>query len=145
MLPTGRARTFIQSNNPEVDVAVSVCPVNCMHKVGFDELKEMEKARDDGDGRHDHRHMGRGQVHTPLSVAGIDSDANHKSSWYHYLKHKCYTSKSCPQRGCYDCPMYSEKGGNPYFKMKHKNAEHVRAQDLIVSGEADSYRSFCDL
>lgn len=145
MLENGRARTFSQSNNPEVDVAVSVCPVDCMHKVGFDELTEMEKARDGGDGRTDHRHMGRGQVHTPLYVAGIGSDNNHKSSWYHYLKSKCYTSKSCPKKGCYDCPMYSEKGGNPYFKMKHRKAEQIRAKDLIDSGEADKFRNYFEL
>ena len=149
MLENGRARTFTQSNNPEVNIAISVCPVDCMHKVGFDELVEMEKARDDGDGRLDHRHVqaGKHQVHrhTPLNVAGIGSDANHKSSWYHYLKQKCYTSKSCPKRGCYDCPMYSNNGENPYFKKKHSRAEHVRAQDFIESGEADPYRKCCDL
>lgn len=88
MLESGRARTFEQHNTADVPLAVSVCPVNCMHKVAFHELKEMEVARDHGDGRSDHRHLGRG--HTPLSVAGIDSDANHKSSWYHYLKNKCH-------------------------------------------------------
>ena len=89
MLESGRARTFKQRREKDVATAIDVCPVNCMHKVGFEELKEMETARDNGDGRSDHRHMGHG--HTPLSVAGIDSDANHKSSWYHYLKNKCYS------------------------------------------------------
>ena len=57
------------------------CPVNCMHFMSYDELKEMELSRDDGDGRSDHRHFGRGRRHTALHVSGIDSDANHKSSW----------------------------------------------------------------
>jgi hypothetical protein len=26
---------------------------------------------------------------TPLHVAGIDSDNNHRTSWYHTLKSKC--------------------------------------------------------
>lgn len=64
--------------------------MNCMHFMSYDELKEMELARDDGDGRSDHRHFGRGRGHTALHVSGIDSDANHKSSWYHYLKAKCH-------------------------------------------------------
>ena len=64
--------------------------MDCMHSMSFDELKEMEEARDDGDGRTDHQHFGRGRTHTALHVAGIDSDANHKSSWYHYLKWKCH-------------------------------------------------------
>jgi hypothetical protein len=66
------------------------CPVNCMHFMSYDELKEMEASRDDGDGRSDHRHFGMGRAHTPLHVSGRSSDANHKSSWYHYLKTKCH-------------------------------------------------------
>jgi hypothetical protein len=51
--------------------------------VSFDELKEMERSRDEGDG------FGGARSHVPLHVAGRDSDANSKSSWYHYLKAKC--------------------------------------------------------
>ncbi len=100
---TGRARTFYQKNTQDVENAVMVsslcfqicpgtskqlsldiilalfflfiksCPVNCMHFLSFDELKEMETSRDDGDGRTDHRHFGTGRVtHTPLHVAGLD-------------------------------------------------------------------------
>ena len=53
---TGRARAFYQSASEDVDAAVLSCPVHCMHYVSFDELKELEIARDDGDGRTDHRH-----------------------------------------------------------------------------------------
>ena len=145
MRKDGRARTYRQSNSPEVSVAVSVCPVSCMHRVGFSELIEMEKARDEGDGRNDHRHMGRKSGHSPLHVARRGSDLNHKSSWYHYLKHKCYTSKACPQRGCFDCPNYQSGGDNPYFKRKHRQSQHVRAQDIMDSGEADFWRNTAEL
>jgi len=80
MMEDGRARTFSQRSSPDVDTAVEACPVDCMHHVSFHELREFEVARDNGDGRTDHRHMG--QSRTPLNVAGIDSDANHRSSWY---------------------------------------------------------------
>jgi ferredoxin len=92
MLDNGRARTYLQRNNAaDVDVAVETCPVNCMHRVSFDELKELETAREHGDGRSDHRHLGNTpKRHIPLYVAGIESDANKKSSWYHYLKQKCF-------------------------------------------------------
>lgn len=143
MLDNGRARTFSQSNNPEVAQAINVCPVSCMHKVAFHELTEMESARDEGDGRTDHRHMG--SKVTPLHVSLISSDVNHKSSWFHYLKQKCYTSKSCPQRGCYSCPLYTEKGANPYFKRIHREAEHIRALSFIESGEANKHRRFVEL
>jgi 4Fe-4S single cluster domain of Ferredoxin I len=92
----GRARTFVQRKSPDVAAAVSTCPVDCMHYVGFRELESLEKARDGGDGRSDHRHFGHSDARgwiplTPLHVAGRDGDSNHKSSWYHYLKNKCYS------------------------------------------------------
>ncbi len=138
MLENGRARTFMQSNMPEVDTAVKICPVGCMHKMSFHELKEMETCRDvKGD------YLAKG--HIPLNVARIDSDANRKSSWYHSLKHKCFTSKMCPQRGCFDCPNYNEPGANPYFKKLNKISEHIRATDFIKNGEAEPYRKTADL
>jgi len=88
ILETGRARTHTQAKRPEVQIAISACPVNCMHHVSFDELVEMETARDVGDGRDDHRHFGFGNerlnVHTPLNVARTGSDMNHKSRYVLY-------------------------------------------------------------
>ena len=124
-------------------ISVLSCPVHCMHMISFDELKELELARDDGDGRTDHRHFGSGKSHKPLHVSRRDSDANHKSSWYHYLKGKCAGS-SCPQRGCYDCPKY-KPGENPFFVERHKQSEHTRALDFIASGEADKWRKVAEL
>jgi len=88
-LENGRARTFHQRKGDDVKQGVAACPVSCMHFVSFDELEELETARDNGDGRGDHKHMGHQRGHTPLFVAGIDSDNNHRSSWYHHLKNKC--------------------------------------------------------
>jgi len=141
---TGRARTYSQSNSLDVESAVMACPVACMHSMSFDELKEMETSRDDGDGRTDHRHFGGSITHTPVHVAGRGSDANHKSSWYHYLKGKCHGSHSCPQRGCYDCPTYAP-GENPLFKARHRQAELIRAKDFMDSGEADKWRKVMEL
>lgn len=129
MLDSGRAQTFQQSNSPDVAIAVSTCPVGCMHNVAFHELKEMETGRDVGDGHKHHRHMSKG--HTPVHIARRSSDNNHKSSWYHHLKQKCVTSSACPQRGCYDCPLYEAPGGNPYFKKILAAAETVRAKDIF--------------
>jgi len=142
MDPGGKARTFYQSNSPEVAIGVSTCPVSCMHKVSFPELKEMETARDKGDGRKDHRHM---QGNTPLNVAKSSSDLNHESSSYHCTKQKCFFSKSCPQKGCYDCPYFAKTGDNPYFKQLNQAADKVRATDIIESGEADLWRSTVEL
>jgi hypothetical protein len=95
----GRARAFFQRKSPDVAAAVSTCPVDCMHYVGFRELRALETARDTGDGRQDHRHFGHSESRgwiplTPLHVSGRASDSNHKSSWYHYLRNKCYSKWS---------------------------------------------------
>ena len=142
---SGRARTFHQSNSLDVAIAVSACPVSCMHNVAFRELKEMETARDVGDGHTHHRHLGNPKGHTPVHIARRGSDMNHKSSWYHYLKQKCFLSKACPQKGCYDCPNYANPGDNPNFKKMHAAAESVRAKDIVDSGEADEWRNTADL
>jgi ferredoxin len=145
MLDTGRARTFSQRNTRDVDSAVSACPVACMKPVAFHELTELETARDKGDGRSDHRHMGGNIAHTPLHVALRGTDANHKSSWYHYLKSKCLMSNSCPKKGCYDCPFYSEPGANPYFKKRQEAAQEARLTHVMKTGEADKHRRFVDI
>lgn len=140
MLEGGRARTFEQRQGPDVQGGVAACPVSCMHYVSFDELKELETVRDKGDGRDDHRHMGHRRGHTPLHVAGIDSDNNHRSSWYHRMKNKCDNDGQCPQRGCFDCPSYRAAGENPFFQKKAKAAIHTRAQHFIDSGDVDLWR-----
>jgi ferredoxin len=94
MLDHGRARTYQQRNDPDVKAAVATCPVSCMHKVSFDELTEMENARENGDGRSDHKHCGSSKGYTPLHVSRRGTDANKKDSWYHYLKQKCFRKSS---------------------------------------------------
>lgn len=86
MMESGRARTYSQRNAPDVKEALNVCPVRCMHKVSYDELVTLEKARDKA-GK---------QNHIPVHVANRESDMNRKGSVYHYLKHKCY-SKCSPE------------------------------------------------
>jgi ferredoxin len=146
----GRARTFSQRpKSQDIVSAVSTCPVDCMHYVSYEELKELETARDDGDGREDHRHFGvseaRGYVERkPLHVQRRESDANHRSSWYHYLKDKCCKSAACPERGCFDCPAY-KSGSNPFFQDRVRKATHVRAQHFMETGIADEYREMTEL
>lgn len=146
----GRARTFTQRpKSLDIVAAVATCPVDCMHFVSYDELKELEIARDVGDGRQDHKHFGtsdaRGYVERkPLHVQRRESDANHRSSWYHYLKDKCCKSLACPQRGCFDCPSF-KLGTNPYFKRRVIEATRIRAQHFIDIGIANSHRRTCDL
>jgi len=145
MLDTGRARTFNQRNSPDVRQAVTSCPVACMHAVTFAELEEYETARDVGNGRDDHRHLGNPRGHIPLYVAGIDSDVNRRSSWYHTLKERCLSSGQCPQKGCYNCPRFSKPGENPFFQKHQTEMNHVRAQYFIERGDIDSRRKAVDL
>jgi ferredoxin len=142
MMESGRARTFVQKIGRDVEQAVDACPVNCMHRVSFQELSTFETARDEGDGKTQH---GLSKAHIPLHVAGMDSDRNRRSSWYHTLKARCSTSSSCPQKGCFACPSFGNSGDNPFFKAKHKQAEHIRAQHFIRNGEASLFRRAVDL
>jgi len=157
MTESGRARTFEQRNGADVKAAVASCPVNCMHFVGFDRLQELENARDSltGDGRTDHKHFGPSSehdgkwfAHTPLHVSGRDSDASHKSSWYHHFVNKCYRSNQCPQRGCFDCPRFANSNKdelNPFCEDKTRAGYHVRAETFIQRGDADTFRKTIDL
>lgn len=144
LLDNGRARTFDQRRSPEVQQAVASCPVACMHSVTFKELEEYETARDSGDGRDDHRHLGQ-KAHIPLHVAGMDSDANRRSSWYHTLRERCINSSQCPQKGCFNCPRYSKPGENPYFQQQQRKDNHIRAQHFIDQGDVDALRKAADL
>ena len=139
MVESGRFRTFVQRDTPDVSLAVQACPVSCMHRVTLQELKEYENARDSGE------YFGGRKTHIPLHVAGIDSDSNRKSSWYHNLKSKCATSGNCPQKGCYECPKYSSPGENPYFLEYLKRDTHLRAQFLSERGDADVFRKTAEL
>jgi len=145
MLESGRARTFDQRHTPDVKQAVTSCPVDCMHPVSYKELQEFEKARDEGDGRDDHKHLGHRRGPTPLYVAGIDSDNNHRTSWYHTLKEKCLVSSQCPQKGCYDCPKYSKAGDNPFFQQRQKEENHIRAEYFVENSDIDVWRNSADL
>lgn len=53
-------------------------------------------------------------------------------------------STDCPKRGCYDCPSFAP-GENPYFKAREREAESVRANYAIESGEADLFRKSAEL
>ena len=149
MMESGRARTYVQRVGGDVKQAVDVCPVSCMHQVSFQELSAFETARDEGrdeeDGSPDHNDFLRDGGHIPLHVAGMDSDRNRRSSWYHTLKHRCLMSSDCPKKGCYDCPHYHNPGQNPFFIARHKHAEHIRAQHFIKNGEARFFRKAVDL
>ncbi|KAL7572021.1 hypothetical protein ACA910_001676 [Epithemia clementina (nom. ined.)] len=85
--------------------------------------------------------------HTPMYVSRMESsDANHKESIYHYIRNQCYKSSACPQKGCYDCPMYkSHPETNPHLARKRAEANHVRAQHFIRTGAAQAFRNAVEL
>ena len=85
--------------------------------------------------------------HTPMHVSRMAStDANHKQSIYHYIRNQCYKSSACPQKGCYDCPMYaSNPESNPHLAKRRKAATHARAQHFIQTGAAQVFRRTAEL
>ena len=59
----------------------------------------------------------------------------------------CHVSVSsqCPQKGCYDCPKFSNPGDNPYFQKNCKTMQHTRAQHFMENGDADAWRKTAEL
>jgi len=86
-------------------------------------------------------------AHTPLHVSRMESsDANHKESIYHFFRNQCYKSSACPQKGCYDCPMYaSNPESNPHWQRKKARQTHLRAHHFLNTGAADGFRKKADL
>ena len=92
LLSTGRARAYSQSRDRagSISAALASCPVDCIKPVSFKELKLFENARENGDGRSDHKHNGRGPNNgngTPLYVSGMSRWAGAKRQHFAYQKY----------------------------------------------------------
>ncbi|GMH61456.1 hypothetical protein TrST_g6717 [Triparma strigata] len=123
---TGMFRAYTQKTS-NIEEALSSCPVSCIHTVSFPELIELETRR-----------MSSNEKETPVWVRGIESSsANHDTTVYHSVKHSCYMSSQCPTRGCYDCPHYDTKGGNPQYKKMEREGDDIRKGEWRKKYEKD--------
>ena len=83
MLENGKARTYKQRSAVQVNTAIATCPVDCMHKVSYEELKKLETARDHG--------VEAVLGSTGGSAATATARRHRKLDMYHYLQTKCYS------------------------------------------------------
>ncbi|GMI09757.1 hypothetical protein TrLO_g390 [Triparma laevis f. longispina] len=115
---TGMFRAYTQKTS-NIDEALKSCPVSCIHTVSYPELLTLEIARQNSN-----------EKETPVWVRGIESSsANHDTTVYHSVKHSCFMSSACPSKGCYDCPHYDTKGGNPKYQEKERENEEIRRNE----------------
>lgn len=118
----GRARVFMQGGNSDALVreAISTCPVDCIHYVPWEELVELEKARDSPDA-------------PPINFKarlvgneGIASSGSDRAAMAPRISSdgglRC---NNCPSRGCANCPMFGV-GNSPYYIEKRKKAREAR-------------------
>jgi hypothetical protein len=74
----------------------------------------------------------------------LHEEKYHQSTTSYEQRAHTTGSATCPQRGCYDCPTYAT-GENSFFKERHKQAEHARAREFMMTGEADEWRKVIEL
>lgn len=98
-----------------LQVAIETCPVDCIHYVPYDELKELEVERRGQNINFKARLVSQAEFGNTLShrVGGPNQfTAPQKISGN--MGARC---SNCPSRGCKDCPMYGV-GKNPEYEKK---------------------------
>ncbi len=130
----GRARVFQQWGDDQetIEIAIETCPVDCIHYVPYDELKELEIDR-------------RGQLINNMARLVNQSDnyatgPKRFSTPQEISGNMAARCNNCPSRGCADCPMYGV-GKNPYFEKREKDRKERMAKKKLKKQMEDSNRS----
>ena len=134
----GRARVFQQYGDDEATVreAMSVCPMDCIHYVPFEELTALEKARE-------------GQI-INFKARLVGNDGLLSSNGANIQKGKDTTPRissdgkircnNCPTRGCHGCPMFGV-GFDPKFrKLQRKVSARRKEQQRKYAAEENNQR-----
>ena len=130
----GRGRAFQQGVAPRevMDEVRSACPTRCIHPVSWTELVDFETARDDGTS--DTSPGGRQRP-----VTGSEFPWQSKGSALESVS--CYGSTECPKRGCFNCPMYTQVGGNPNYIASQAEILERRKHYGGLRNDTASYRA----
>lgn len=120
----GRARVFQQGADTDDNVAtaVSLCPVDCIHYVSWDELKRLEVERE-----------GFTEINYKARLVGSAEFANKAGGMQEISSNKGYRCNNCPTKGCYECPMFSVGGGNPNYIAKRKEMARRRKERKMAA------------
>mmetsp|Transcript_22004 Transcript_22004/g.39681 ORF Transcript_22004/g.39681 Transcript_22004/m.39681 type:complete len:421 (-) Transcript_22004:1369-2631(-) len=113
----GRARVFQQwgDDDETIKVAIMTCPVDCIHYVPFDELKQLEIGRRDQNINNKARLVNQAEYASGGShMVGGAKVFTEPQQISGNMGSRC---NNCPSRGCKNCPMYGI-GENPDFKIK---------------------------
>jgi 4Fe-4S single cluster domain of Ferredoxin I len=115
----GRARVFQQwgDDDETIQIAIETCPVDCIHYVPYDELKELEIDRRNQNINFKARLVSQAEYGTStshMSGMGGPSAFTAPQKISGNLGARC---SNCPTRGCPKCPMYGV-GKNPVFEKR---------------------------
>ena len=131
----GRARVMMQYGDDEqtIEEAISVCPIDCIHYVPFDELIELEKARQGQIINFKARLVGNSGL---ASGNGLDimrgTNTHARVSADSGLR-----CSNCPGRGCAQCPMFGV-GGNPEYVKKKMKKDKMKKERLKQQAREDA-------
>ena len=116
----GRGRVYQQGTAPLslLEEVRSACPTRCIHSVSWTELKDYETRRED-------RTSETSPLGKPRQVTGSEFPWQSKGS---ALDSHCYGTKSCPENGCFNCPLYTQPGLNPKYGERQKELLEQRRQ-----------------
>ncbi|CAN0203482.1 unnamed protein product [Ascophyllum nodosum] len=122
----GRARVYQQGRDTEETVrdAILTCPVDCIHYVGWPELKRLETEREGID------------INFKARLVGNDHD-NQANGMQLISGNQGMRCDNCPSKGCYDCPMYSV-GNDPEYKKRQEERKAKREVRLKKQREESS-------
>jgi len=113
----GRARVFEQWGDEDdvVGVAVETCPVDCIHYVGWEELVELERERENIDINFKER----------LVSDNVRVKANLSAN-------KGLRCNNCPSRGCKNCPMFGV--GDEVWERQERER---KTKDIVMKEKGD--------
>jgi ferredoxin len=125
----GRARVFQQwgDDDETIQIAIETCPVDCIHYVPYEELKDLEIDRRNQLINFKSRLVSQAENGNTLShkVGGIAFTAPQQISGN--MRSRC---NNCPSRGCKNCPMYGV-GKNPEYEKKEAARKERHAKRKI--------------
>jgi len=131
----GRARVYNQWGDTEdtIAMAIETCPVDCIHYVPYEELKNLEIERREQLINNQARLVNQGESAHMAGVGGGGFSMAPKISGN--SRPRC---NNCPSKGCKTCPMFGV-GKNPaYEKRERERLARIERRKLEKERAANS-------
>ena len=141
----GRARVFQQwgDDDETIQVAIETCPVDCIHYVPYDELKQLEIGRRDQNINFKARLVNQGEYQASAGNTARYGGSKQFTEAQTISGNMGSRCNNCPSRGCANCPMYGV-GKNPEF-VKKEAMRKERLQKAAIKQRRDSEEKRAEL